>query len=222
MAVLPLGTANDFANAIGVADMDLPDALRIAAEVSPTGIDVVQANERYFLNVATGGVGSSVTTETPKAAKKLFGKVAYLITGLREIGSLKAQSIALEAGDWSWNGRFLVLAIGNARFAGGGFDLCPAACLDDGLLELCVVPDADSENRSAPLREIIDSGIQGVTSSVVQRRVAEVTVSCDSILQLNLDGEPLEASKFVIRTRPEALRFHLPDRCPLSDCRRSS
>jgi YegS C-terminal NAD kinase beta sandwich-like domain len=44
---------------------------------------------------------------------------------------------------FSWEGRFVAVAIGNGRQAGGGVPLCPDALLDDGLLDLMILQIRD-------------------------------------------------------------------------------
>ncbi len=216
MGILPLGTANDFARAIGVVPKDLVEALRIVAECPAIPIDIAQVGNRYFLNVATGGVGTSVTVDTPETMKDLLGKAAYFITGVRKLGDLQAKTVHVEVErDFDWEGPFLVLAVGNGRSAGGGFDLCPRAKLDDGLLEISIVPDAGPEQRTLPLREIIQGGMDNVTTPVIRRHASEFTIRSEAPLQINLDGEPLEGTEFRFRALPGAIRFHLPESCPL-------
>ena len=64
LAIIPLGTANDFATACAIPADPLA-ALRLAVTGSPEAIDIVQANERYFVNVASGGFGAEVSADTP-------------------------------------------------------------------------------------------------------------------------------------------------------------
>ena len=64
LAILPLGTANDFASACQIP-IDSMEALRLAVSGHSTSIDMAKANDRHFINIATAGFGTQVTTETP-------------------------------------------------------------------------------------------------------------------------------------------------------------
>lgn len=73
LAVLPLGTANDFATSIGVPQ-EIEAALRLALTVTAQPIDLVCVNQQhYFINMATGGFGTRITTETPEKLKSALG-----------------------------------------------------------------------------------------------------------------------------------------------------
>ena len=82
-----------------------------------------------------------MTVETPPDVKRLLGRVAYLVAGVASIGRLQARTIKVKTADFSWQGAAYVFAVGNGRQAGGGFQLCEQALLDDGLLDLMVLPD---------------------------------------------------------------------------------
>ncbi|MGI9519837.1 MAG: YegS/Rv2252/BmrU family lipid kinase, partial [Pirellulaceae bacterium] len=82
LAIIPLGTANDFATGCGVPIGDPLAALDLAATGRAVAIDVGKANDRYFVNVASGGFGAEVTTQTPPELKKALGGVAYVVSGI--------------------------------------------------------------------------------------------------------------------------------------------
>jgi YegS/Rv2252/BmrU family lipid kinase len=82
VAVLPLGTANDFANGCGIPTDDPLAALKLAATGQIHPIDVGQANDRYFINVASGGFGAEVTANTPPELKRALGGTAYSLMGV--------------------------------------------------------------------------------------------------------------------------------------------
>ena len=72
LAILPLGTANDFATGCGIPS-DPFAALELARQGKVQSVDAVRANDQYFLNVACGGFGAQVTAETPLVLKNFLG-----------------------------------------------------------------------------------------------------------------------------------------------------
>lgn len=75
LGILPLGTANDFATSVGIPD-DLDKALKLAIAANATAIDMVQVNDKTcFINMATGGFGTRITTETPENSKLRWWRI---------------------------------------------------------------------------------------------------------------------------------------------------
>ncbi|MEB6590353.1 lipid kinase YegS [Pseudomonas asiatica] len=206
LALLPLGTANDFAKAAGVP---LEPAAALALLNAPAqAIDLGQAGDHLFLNMATGGFGSQVTANTSEDLKKVLGGAAYLFTGLSRFSELQAASVELQGPDFHWQGDLLALGIGNGRQAGGGQVLCPEAVVNDGLLDIAILP-APQEVVGA-LRELLAGD-----GLFIRARLPWVEIKCSQGLDINLDGEPLQADNLRFQARPAALRLHLPAGSPL-------
>lgn len=206
LALLPLGTANDFAKAAGVP---LEPAAALALLDAPAqAIDLGQAGDHLFLNMATGGFGSQVTANTSEDLKKVLGGAAYLFTGLSRFSELQAASVELRGPDFHWQGDLLALGIGNGRQAGGGQVLCPEAVVNDGLLDIAILP-APQEVVGA-LRELLAGD-----GLFIRARLPWVEIKCSQGLDINLDGEPLQADNLRFQARPAALRLHLPAGSPL-------
>ncbi|MNO97851.1 putative lipid kinase YegS [compost metagenome] len=210
LALLPLGTANDFARAAGVP---LEPGAALALLDSPARpIDLGEMDGHLFLNMATGGFGSRVTANTPEELKKALGGVAYLLTGLTRFSEVHAASGHFRGPDFEWEGEFLALGIGNGRQAGGGHMLCPQALADDGLLDVSILP-TPQDMRSA-LGTLLGTS-RGNDELFVRARLPWVEVDAREDLDVNLDGEPLELRRMRFAVRPAALRLHLPDDSPV-------
>jgi lipid kinase YegS len=214
LAILPLGTANDLARACGVP-LDPSAALRLAVSGPTSVVDVGQVNGRHFVNVATGGFGTQVTVATPAELKRILGGAAYLLTGLTHFSSIKPEHGRVSGPRFAWEGAFLVLAVGNGRQAGGGHQLCPEAMLDDGLLDVRLLPQLPREEIPEALRILLRDGIGGVRRTLVGARVSWLEIETEESLQINLDGEPLTGTRFRFELLPRRLQMKLPARCPL-------
>ncbi|MBD2836632.1 lipid kinase YegS [Pseudomonas sp. JM0905a] len=211
LALLPLGTANDFARAAGVP-LDPQGALALL-DVAPRAIDLGDADGHLFLNMATGGFGSKITANTPEDLKKVLGGAAYFLTGLSRFSEVHSAFGRFRGPGFTWEGEFLALGIGNGRQAGGGHPLCPQATVDDGLLDLCIIPAP--QDVVGTLTTLLSGGILGLESVSVSVRLPWVEVEAPEGLDLNLDGEPLESVRLRIAARVGALRVHLPEQSPL-------
>lgn len=211
LALLPLGTANDFALAAGVplAPMSALELLDVPAQL----IDLGEVDGQIFLNMATGGFGSNVTANTPEDLKRVLGGAAYLLTGLTRFAEVQSSFGRFTGPDFQWEGEFLALGIGNGRQAGGGHVLCPQAWVNDGLLDVCIVPAA--ADAVGTLGTLLSGGINGLQSVALSARLPWLEVEASEGLDLNLDGEPMESRRLRFVALPGALHVHLPESSPL-------
>ena len=207
--ILPLGTANDFARSAGLPVGDLTAALRIAASAPPVAMDIGLLGERPFVNLLTGGFGSQVTAETDPELKRRLGGLAYAITGIARLQDLSASAGRFRAEGFDWQGSFLALAIGNGRQAGGGFPLCPDALVDDGLLDLTILPTVAEGEHLGVLAGLLREGPDRLRSLARRARSSWIEFEGDRELNINLDGEPLCARHFRVECRPAALQVRL-------------
>ncbi|NUT79715.1 MULTISPECIES: lipid kinase YegS [Pseudomonas] len=210
LVLLPLGTANDFARAAGVP-LEPVQALDLL-DVAPQAVDVGEVCGRIFLNMATGGFGSQVTANTSEDLKKVLGGAAYLFTGLSRFSELSAAYGELQGPDFHWQGDLLALGIGNGRQAGGGHVLCPEALVDDGLLDISILP-APQEVVST-LKDLLAGGL-GIDNMFVRARLPWVEIKVAQGLDINLDGEPLQIDALRFTVHPKVLRVHLRSDSPL-------
>jgi lipid kinase YegS len=211
LVLLPLGTANDFARAAGIPPE--PDAALALLDAEPRAIDLGDADGHLFLNMVTGGFGSKITANTSEELKKVLGGAAYFLTGLTHFAEVHSAFGRFRGPDFAWEGDFLALGIGNGRQAGGGHPLCPQAAVNDGLLDLCIVPAP--QDVTGTLTTLLSGGVLGLEAVSICARLPWVEVDAPEGLDLNLDGEPLESANLRIAARERALRVHLPADSPL-------
>jgi len=214
LAVLPLGTANDFANSATIPVTDAYLALLLAAQTPPQAVDVGVMNGRCFLNVASGGFGAEVTAQTPIALKNALGGSAYALQALlMSLGSC-ANKGRLVTPDRTYEGSVLMFAVGNGRQAGGGAQMTPQALIDDAQLDVMLVPDHADSNFVQVLQNL-SKLMRNETQGFYHLRVPRLRIEAERELQVNLDGEPLRAKVFSFHLLAQALRLVLPAHCPL-------
>ena len=205
LGILPLGTANDFARGAGIDSQDLSGALVLACTGKPTAIDVGRMNGEHFINVASAGFGAEVTATTPQDMKKSLGGVAYSIMGFVKAFQLKPYEGRVVFPDGSVEaGSMLVMAVGNSRFAGGGYDVAPQASLTDGLLDLAVVSGAKPATINRIAAELKDP-TNATNEHLLYRQLSNFKIESKKSLHVNLDGEPVQGVSFDFHCCPKAL-----------------
>ena len=116
---------------------------------------------------------------------------------------------------FEWAGDFIALGTGNGRQAGGGQALCPDALVDDGLLDLTIVPPLEGELLATFGTAMAEGKDAALDRVALRRALPWVVIESVEPLTLNLDGEPVKATAFRIECMPHRLRMHLPADCPL-------
>jgi len=211
LAILPLGTANDFATACAIPVYPL-EALRLALEGESHPVDIVKANEKYFINVASGGFGAEVSAETPVQLKNFLGGGAYTLSAVLKAlnyshreGKLLAEGVELE-------GSALIAVVCNGRQAGGGQMLAPNAYIDDGLLDILVIIAFPLTDIAQVVQEVMDSENDGKYVKRFRSRWVESWPK--SARSVNLDGEPYRSEHIRFEVIPGAIELILPKNCP--------
>ena len=221
LGILPLGTANDFAHSTGIPVQDLTAALQLSANAPPQRIDVGLLDGKPFVNLVSGGFGSRVTVETDPELKRRLGGLAYVLTGISRFTELSANRGRFRAEGFSWEGRFVAVAIGNGRQAGGGVQLCPDALIDDGLLDLMILPELDHAARLNAFSHLLREGAAGIRAEHVTARSSWIEYESENDLNVNLDGEPTLSKRFRVECHHRALPVRLGDSPLLSSQHRS-
>ncbi|MCX2918787.1 MULTISPECIES: lipid kinase YegS [Stenotrophomonas] len=218
LGLLPLGTANDFATAAEIPDEPLA-ALELIRHAPARPVDLlrIDADGRVWwcANVASGGFGTEVTVETDEGLKKVLGGLAYLVTGVSRLGRIDPIQARVRAPGFEWAGGFIALGVGNGRQAGGGQVLCPEALIDDGVLDITVIPELSGEVAST-FAALVKGGKRGALEQVAERVQAPwVEIEAEAPLTLNLDGEPVQARHFRIDCVPGRVNLHVALDSPL-------
>jgi YegS/Rv2252/BmrU family lipid kinase len=183
VALLPGGTGNDLARAIGIP----PDPVAAASELAdarPRRLDLLDCGARRAANGINAGFAAAATQELSRRVKRLLGPAAYVVGGIRVGISPPTWPARVELDGRVVEGEALAVVVGNGGSFGGGRWLVPDADVGDGLLDVLVVPAAVSKAKLA--RHLArDNRLPG---DLPRLRGPSVTVVTD--MPCRLDGEP--------------------------------
>lgn len=206
LGVIPIGTGNDFVKMLGLRANDLPGAVARIASGQMRTIDVGTANGRVFVNGVGVGIDAQIAIEAQRI-KRLNGMMVYVAALLRTIVVFRPPQMRISVAGDELEGRHLMVTIGNGRCHGGGFWITPAAEIDDGLFDLCVV---QAMSTLAMLRHFpkVMRGTHTRLREVSITRTRQVHISASVGVPVHLDGEILGAAmqELNIELHRDALR----------------
>ena len=133
IGVIPAGTANDFAGAIGMSK----DPLKAAEQIA-TGeiirVDCGKVNNIYFVNIFSFGLFTTTSQRTPDEQKHRWGKLAYIAEGIKELRRMRKIPLEIRADGEHFSLDTLIALIFNGETA-GGFRLARRSSIQDGHFE---------------------------------------------------------------------------------------
>ena len=212
LGIVPLGTANDFAVGCGIP-RDPAKALALCMRGEGVPIDVGKANDHWFINAASFGFGAEITATTSPELKRLLGPAAYTVMGAILAINLHHYQGRLILPGREITGSGPVAIVGNGRQTGGGIQVAPRACIDDGLLDVLVVRQISPTALLAAARELQQLPPDGEHISYWQTPWLEVHP--EEAIPVNLDGEPLRFSTVRYEAVPKAVQLIVPPHCQL-------
>jgi diacylglycerol kinase (ATP) len=213
--VIPLGTGNDFANALG-----LPEGIELTVEALARGnllaVDVGVLNGRCFVNVSGGGFIAEVSDAVNPQLKTLTGRLAYLIGGAQVLLSHEPVHTRVTVQRSSGEGHraeydLHAFAVCNAPMVGGGRLIAPDADIQDGLLDICLIESMPMLDFVALLRRV-SNGDHVHDERVHYFRAPALDLQFERRIKVNTDGQVLEATEAAYRVMPHSARFLVPAR----------
>jgi diacylglycerol kinase (ATP) len=208
LAVLPLGTGNDFCRTLGIP-LDPLAAVPLLTEGEVRRLDAVRVaggRDGWMVNAATGGFSGRVAAEVTSELKAAWGPLAYLRGAAGPLADLPRFRLTVRYdGGPAEQLDALNVVVANARTAAGGLPVAPSANPEDGLLDVVLVRAGDALDLSVVAARLMH-GDYTEDEAVVHRTARRVDITSDPPLPLSLDGERCEGSHFTFEVKPGALR----------------
>ncbi len=185
---IPAGSTNDLGNSLGLTRSLLPCAREImAGEIR--GLDVGNFGGRCFSYIASFGLFTKASYTASQNLKNLLGHVAYVLEGMKDLLSIRAEHLCFELDGERIEDDFIFGAVSNSTSLGGVLTLNQSlVSLDDGLFELLLIR---MPRTVAELNQIITAlTIQKYDNPMmVFRSISSARVYGDPTMPWTLDGE---------------------------------
>ncbi|MBU3828232.1 MAG: diacylglycerol kinase family lipid kinase [Candidatus Lactobacillus pullistercoris] len=197
MAIIPAGTTNDYARALGIPRDNILNAAKVILKNKTRKMDIGKATfddkVQYFVNIAASGSLTELTYGVPSEVKSALGYAAYLIKGAEMLPHLTSNQMRLTYDDGVYEGKLSMFLLGMTNSIGGFEQIMPDAQLSDGLFQLIVVKPADPVNVMKLMalalngKHVDDPNI--IYTKTKSLKAELIGKSKDEDLPVNLDGE---------------------------------
>jgi len=210
LGLLPLGTGNDLPTALGLP-VDASAAAATIMQGQVREIDLAQTGAAVYAGIAGMGFDSTVTRYANEHAQWLGGPAAYAWSILRCLGKYRPHPLEIRTDAESFSGGVLFAVVANSASYGGGIRLAPRARIDDGRLDICIVPYVGRGEllRWAP-RAYWGEHLRHPGIKYFQAR--KVVMCSAGKMELFGDGEFLQELPAIIEVLPRSLRAIVPAR----------
>jgi diacylglycerol kinase (ATP) len=187
IAILPVGTANDFARFIG-----MPQDVEVACEQilssGVTNIDLGRINDKYFINVASTGLFTDVSQKTDENLKNTIGKLAYYIKGIEQLPNFRKLKVKVDSPVASFNGDMFLMLVFNGQTA-GNFKMAYKAKVDDGLLDVIIIKAGMLKDIITLFIKILKGEHLEESSELVYFKSNRLHIECSENIVTDIDGE---------------------------------
>jgi len=142
LGVVPAGTGNDFARAVGFYGKSVSEIFSIILNRTPEKIDlgkiVAKSGDRWFVQVLSTGF-DAVVNSVANRVKWPKGKSKYTIATIIVLSRFRKIAYKIQIDDQILDQDVMLLSVANGECYGGGMRICPGASNSDGVFDILVV-----------------------------------------------------------------------------------
>lgn len=208
IGIIPAGTANDFAGALGVSARTLKAAEQIVKGTEQR-IDCGRVNGMYFVNIFSFGMFTTTSQHTPEKIKRHIGKAAYLIEGSKELHNREFIPLHIVHDSGEIDVDSMITLIFNGETA-GRFPIARDASIRDGLLDCMIMRKCGTFDGAWAAAKLILLGRENEDIIHIRSKKLQITSPLSPLT--DMDGQPSAEFPLEIECLPGNLRIIVPER----------
>lgn len=187
--IIASGTVNDFAKYLKLP-RSITGIYELIRRKKVISIDVGRIADNYFVNVAAGGLLTSVAHTAQPEMKAILGRTAYYLEGLRElmIDRLEPIKVEIKTPEFVLEEDILLFLISNSSSIGGFKKLAPTAEIVDGLLDVVIIKKAEI-GELANIFLSVFTGKHVNHPKVIYFKAESIEINSDNNVTIDIDGE---------------------------------
>ncbi|WP_445490617.1 diacylglycerol/lipid kinase family protein [Niallia sp. 03133] len=209
LAILPGGTCNDFTRTLGITQ----NIERAAEEIilgKESPVDIIQANEHYFLNFWGIGLIAETSNNIKEEEKSLLGKVSYFLSAVRTLNNMDNMNIILEIDGKNIEEEAIMVLIANGKYIGGKSIPFQAIEYNDGFVDVFIVKNTNLNL----LKEVIalrkESADEVMNKDIHYYRGKSIKIDTSAPVDVDMDGEVYTQTPTKINVLPNHLKVIKP------------
>lgn len=208
IGIIPAGTANDFAGALGVSARTLKAAEQIIKGTEQR-VDCGRVNGMYFVNIFSFGMFTTTSQHTPEKMKRHIGKAAYLIEGSKELHNREFIPLHIVHDNGEIDVDSMITLIFNGETA-GRFPIARDASIRDGLLDCMIMRKCGTFDGAWAAAKLILLGRENEDIIHIRSKKLQITSPLSPLT--DMDGQPSAEFPLEIECLPGNLRIIVPER----------
>lgn len=213
LGIIPSGTANGFATAVGIPE-DVTDACEIIKADHRSWMDTARCNGQLMLLVACVGFEANLLDNMERDEKNLLGKFAIIKQGLEELSDIEKFDSEVTTPENSWHESATAITIANTATADMVLAQGPAEVApNDSRLSVTLMSPEHQWEAVVSAADLLMSALQrrAVEEDTVRHcQVAEVTVETHPPKKIFVDGEPAGHTPLTVKAHPRSLLVLTP------------
>lgn len=213
LGVIPRGTANALAAALGIPD-EIEDACRTILANHRRAIDAATCNDQPMLLLAGVGFEAETVEQADRETKDRFGTLAYVIAGIRQLGTINPFKTVLETDERIIEVSAAAITVANIAPPTSVLAQGPDQIIsDDGLLDITIVAPEGIGGAIAASYQLFRTALneEAVDSNDIGYfRAKSVTITTDPPQKVVIDGELSGMTPITVESIPQGLTLIVP------------
>lgn len=207
LAIIPTGSGNGLARFLQIP-MKVNKAILSLNYFNEKKIDTLKVNQYCSVNVA--GIGFDAQISHNFEGKRLRGPLGYLQLITTEFSTYKSDSYTLNIDGVLYERKAFLISFANSSQYGNNIHIAPNAKIDDGLIDVCIIPDFPKINAPAMIFKLLDKSINKDDKDEVIR-AKKITINHPHCIKAHIDGEPVTlGNNATIEIKPLSLKVIIP------------
>ena len=220
LGYIPSGTVNDIAHTLKIPK-NIKKALKIITTGRLENLDCMLVNgERYVMYVVAAGAFTSATYTTPQTSKNHVGKIAYWFEGVKRNLKFQVFDVCCQNATECNHTHSVLISVMNSRFV-AGFGLNKKASLQDGKIEVAIVPQKERPNFFSKIGGFFSVAKlflfgykkkKKPTKSLISAEGNSFDIEVGDDVVWNFDGEKGISGRIHIEVVPGKVRMIVPNK----------